>query len=88
MPAKRIGDCLPGFLSPRFWETNLEELRVKDNTEYIIERVIGYGDDRAITWLRSAFTPEQIISVVRSSRRISPNGVDEDHRRHPTGNTP
>ena len=73
MPAAKGGRRLPEFLSSLFWETDFSELRISENSEYIIERLIEYGDDRAITWLLSTFTREQIGSVVRASRRISPN---------------
>ena len=67
------GDRLPEFLSLLFWEAEAEAIRIEHNAEYIIERVIEYGDDRAIAWLLSAFTREKIISAVKASRRISPN---------------
>ena len=46
---------------------------MKDNATYIVERIIEFGDDRAISWLGKAFKPEEIAEVVKSSRRISPN---------------
>ena len=73
MPAKRSADALPRFLAPLFWETEFEKLRATEYAKYVIERVIEYGDDRAIDWLVSAFTREEIIAVVKSSRQISPN---------------
>lgn len=73
MPRKQSADPLPRFLASLFWETDFEKLRAKEYPEYVIERVIEYGDDRAISWLLSVFTREEITAVVKSSRRISPN---------------
>ncbi len=64
---------LPGFLKPYFWEVNFADLRLPDRQTFIIERVLEYGDDQAISWLRATFPPETIADVVRHSRRISRN---------------
>lgn len=64
---------LPRFLKPYFWETDLARVHPQRHAFYLIERVIEYGDDRAIHWLKTNFTPAQIARVVRTSRAISPN---------------
>jgi len=64
---------LPGFLKPYFWEVNLADLRLPDQQTFIIERILEYGDDQAIGWLRATFPAEIIADVVRCSRRISRN---------------
>lgn len=64
---------LPDFLEPYFWETDFASLRLPERQTYVIERVLEYGDDRAIRWLKATFTPETIADVVRHSRRISEN---------------
>ncbi len=69
----KVGSRLPDFLKPYFWETDLARISPRRYESYIIERVIEYGDDRAIRWLRQNYTPAQIARVVRTSRAISPN---------------
>lgn len=64
---------LPDFLKPYFWETDLARVHPRRHAFYVIERVIEYGDDRAIRWLRQNYAPAQIARVVRASRVISPN---------------
>jgi hypothetical protein len=64
---------LPGFLKPYFWETDFTHLDSRQHEFYLIERLIEYGDDRAIRWLRQNYTPTQIAAVVRDSRAISHN---------------
>jgi hypothetical protein len=64
---------LPEFLRPYFWETDFAGLRLPEQQSYVIERVLEYGDDRAIHWLKATFEPETIAEVVRHSRRISRN---------------
>ncbi len=62
---------LPDFLRPFFWEVDFDSLRPDDWPDYIIERLLEYGDDRAIRWVRRTFGDEQVADVVRRSRRIS-----------------
>lgn len=64
---------LPRFLKPYFWETELSQVSPIRNRKYIIERVLEYGDDRAIRRLQKMYSPAQIAQVIRSSRVISPN---------------
>ena len=64
---------LPDFLQPYFWEVDFTQLRLPDREVYVIERVLEYGDDRAIRWLKETFLPEKLADVVRRSRRLSPN---------------
>ncbi len=64
---------LPEFLRPLFWEVDFDRLRVRGHERYLIERVLEYGDDRAIRWLQHTFSPTTVADVVRHSRKISRN---------------
>ena len=64
---------LPGFLKPFFWESALAQIHPRRHWFYIIERLIEYGDDRAIHWLKQHYSSKQIAEVVRTSRAISRN---------------
>ncbi len=62
---------LPAFLERYFWDVEFVRVRLPDRTFNVIERLIEYGDDAAIHWLKETFTPEEIATVVRESRSIS-----------------
>ena len=64
---------LPDFLRPYFWEVDFETLSLPEHEVYTIERILEYGDDRAIRWLKERFAASAIGEVVRSSRSLSPN---------------
>ncbi|GAB4529265.1 MAG: hypothetical protein Kow0063_06170 [Anaerolineae bacterium] len=64
---------LPDFLRPYFWEVDFDRLRLPEREVYVIERVLEYGEDRAIRWLKATVPPEKLAEVVRRSRRLSPN---------------
>jgi len=71
--AKETLTSLPDFPKPYFWEIDFTQLRLPRRQTYVIERVLEYGDDQAIRWLKATFSPETIAGVVRHSRRISKN---------------
>jgi hypothetical protein len=64
---------LPDFLQPYFWDVDFSRLRLPEREVYVIERVMEYGDDQAIRWLKATFPSERLADVVRRSRRLSPN---------------
>jgi hypothetical protein len=64
---------LPDFLAPYFWDVDFTRLRLPKRQTYVIERVLEYGGDQAIRWLKESFPPETLVDVVRRSRRLSPN---------------
>jgi len=64
---------LPAFLKLYFWEVDFAHVQLPKHEVYVIERVLEYGDDQAIGWLRRTFAPESIARVVRRSRRLSRN---------------
>jgi len=39
--------------------------------EYTIARLLEYGDEKAIAWLRQTFSEAEIRQVVRTERRLS-----------------
>lgn len=55
-----------------FWDTSIDELDPVHNKTAIIERLLEYGDENAYRWLFKTYTGEEIASVVKKSRRISP----------------
>jgi len=39
---------------------------------FVIERLLELGDEAAIAWLRSTFTQEQVLDVLRTDRNLTP----------------
>ena len=63
---------IPQHLQLLFWDTNLEDFDPAAYPFYTIERVLEYGDEDAVGWLRRAFTHEQILDVLRTDRHLTP----------------
>jgi hypothetical protein len=66
-------DQLPDFLKPYFWEVDFTRLRLPQREVYVIERIMEYGEDQVIHWLKETFSTETLADVVRHSRRLSTN---------------
>lgn len=66
---------LPLFLHRYFWDTDAKKLDAKKNAPYIIERILEYGDEQAIHWLRLHVNKEHIIRILERSRALSPKSA-------------
>ena len=54
-----------------FWDTEPDRIDLQKNKEYIIERVLELGDDKAVRWLFAKYPRSEIKKVLARSRRIS-----------------
>lgn len=62
---------VPLHLRPLFWDINLATFHPTDYPDYTIGRILEYGDQEAVSWLKETFTEEQIKQVLRTERRLS-----------------
>ncbi len=64
-------DVLPVEFNGYFWDIDTTVLSVTQNTFFIIERFLEYGNEKAIQWLLHQYSKDEISNVVRTSRRLS-----------------
>jgi len=62
---------LPQFLKEYFWDVDFEHLDAEKYSKYIIERILEYGDEKAIRWMAMNFSKERIKRVVCNTRALS-----------------
>jgi hypothetical protein len=62
---------LPPYLKRFFWEVDFDTIKLPRHETYVIERLLEYGNDDAIRWVKKTFPPETIAAVVRKSRVLS-----------------
>ncbi|MBI1792198.1 MAG: hypothetical protein HYR60_32140 [Acidobacteria bacterium] len=62
---------IPDSIQPLFWDIPLETFDPAAYPEYTILRILEFGDENAVAWLRRTFTTLQITQVLRSERRLS-----------------
>lgn len=63
---------LPPFLKKYFWDIDFKKLDSQKNSEYIIVRLLEFGDEKAIRWVIKAFSKKFIKQTVMTSRGFSP----------------
>jgi len=66
---------IPSHLQTLFWDTNLDTFTPEGYPDYTIFRVLEYGDDGAMAWLRETFPEAEIRRVLREERRLSPKSA-------------
>lgn len=62
---------LPIFLKKYFWDTKFTEIDEIQNSRYVIERVLEYGDKEALRWLFKNYPSSEIKEVVSKTRFLS-----------------
>ena len=58
------------------WDTNLATFNPSAHPDYTIFRVLEFGDDDAIAWMKELFPEEEIRRVLRTERRLSPKSAN------------
>jgi hypothetical protein len=67
---------IPSHMQTLIWDTNLDTFIPEVYPDYTIFRVLEYGDERAITWLKEKFSEGDIRRVLCTERRLSPNSAN------------
>jgi hypothetical protein len=60
------------FRQALFWDTNPQKIDTKKNAQYIIERVLDFGNDGEVKWLYHFYDKSLLKSVVAKSRSLMP----------------
>ncbi len=66
------GNTLPEFLKKYFWEVDFKEIDLRKHSTYILIRLMEYGDEKAVSWIKKHFTGEDIANVLFHFKGISP----------------
>jgi hypothetical protein len=62
---------IPSYLQTIFWDTNLDTFTPEAYPDYTIFRVLEYGDEEAVTWMRRTFPESEVRRVLCTERRLS-----------------
>lgn len=62
---------IPPALRPWFWDIKVEDFDPAAYPAYTILRILEYGDERAVAWLRKNFPEEEIKRVICTGRNLS-----------------
>ena len=62
---------IPTQLRTLFWDTNIEGFQPAEYPDYTISRILEFGDEAAIAWMRDIFPDSEIHRVLRTDRRLT-----------------
>lgn len=62
---------IPTLLNTSLWDTDPSKLDIQKHKEYIVERILEFGDIPQINWMFSTYKKQDIVEVLKKSKRIS-----------------
>ena len=67
---------VPLFLKPLFWEVDFHKLEFLKKPDFVIKRILEYGDKKAIYWMRQNLNKTKIKDVVCKTKGLSPRSAN------------
>ena len=67
---------IPKYLRSLFWDTNIDTFDPVEYPRYTIGRILEFGDEKAMIWLKRAFSERQITDVIKSEHRLTPKSAN------------
>jgi len=58
-------------LRPFFWDSDISKINIKEHKQYLMERILELGDEKAVQWLFSHLPLSEIKQTLKNNRRIS-----------------
>lgn len=62
---------IPNQLQALFWDANQDAFNPAAYPDYTIFRVLEYGDQEAVNWMREMFSEAEIRRVLCTERRLT-----------------
>ncbi|MEA1928389.1 MAG: hypothetical protein U9N73_09295 [Candidatus Auribacterota bacterium] len=62
---------LPEFLKKYFWDTEFEDIILGNRRVYVLRRILEYGDEKAVAWMRKNFTTAEMKNALSNYRGYS-----------------
>ena len=60
------------FRQALFWDVNPKKIDTKKNAQYIIERILDFGNDKEARWLWNFYDKKTLKKIVLKSRCLMP----------------
>ena len=63
---------MPEFLKPYFWDCAFADLEPLLHQRFIAERILVFGNDAAIRWLRENLPAKEWPELINSGKHLDP----------------
>ncbi|MBI5144705.1 MAG: hypothetical protein HZA27_00790 [Candidatus Omnitrophica bacterium] len=67
---------LPSALKKYFWDVDFGKIDAKAYSQDVLARLLEYGDEKAINWIKRNFTKHQVEDVLFHYRSVSPQSAN------------
>ncbi len=61
------------FRQNLFWDTNPQQLNTRKHATYIIERIMDFGKDSEVRWMKKTYSKSLLRQVAHNSRVLHPS---------------
>lgn len=61
------------FRKSLFWDTDPNKLDLQKHSKYIIERIMDFGNDNDVRWMRRYYPKSTLARVVKTSKVLQSN---------------
>lgn len=58
------------FRQSLFWDTDPKKLDKNKNARYIIERIMDFGNDKEVKWMRNYYSKSLLAKVSKTSKSL------------------
>jgi len=58
------------FRQSLFWDTDPKKIDVDTNATYIIERIMDFGSDNEVRWMRKQYPRQLLFHVCETSKQL------------------
>lgn len=58
-----------------FWDTNPKKIDLKENAQYVIERILDFGNDEEVRWLWRFYDKKLLKDMIKKSRSLRPETI-------------
>lgn len=62
---------IPERIKSLLWDSKIEDISLNTNAQYIIERVLEYGDISEDQWMLENFSKQEVVDTITKSKRLS-----------------
>lgn len=58
---------IPQHIAQYFWDADISAADLNKRSEYIISRLLNFGDEKAIRWIHGKYSYDEIVSALRNA---------------------
>lgn len=62
---------LPERFAKYFWDVDSQRIDIQQYSQYVLERLLQFGDLTAVKWGLNQFGKNKVIEVIKTSRQIN-----------------